>query len=304
MTIQQLRLFLAVKKYMNFSVAADESYISQSSLSKHIKSLECELYVTLFDRTTRKISLTQAGLELSIHAEKIVKEYDKLIASLRDYSDRKKDRIRITSIPVMNQYRITEVIESFREKYPAFQVDIQEKDTYYVLKTLENRETDLAIIRTGVDSAKIDQQYRTFPIVNDELVLVASMKHPLTKEKNIRLSDAADENFILLSADTLLHDFCIKQCMDAGFVPHTQHSDVRLDTIKSLVKSGSGVSLLMRRVAEYFSDKEIGITTLADHPTLTLSIVAPDETLSHGCSKFVSFALESLSANSKNQLSL
>jgi len=156
-------------RYMNFSAAADDLCISQSSLSKQIKALENDLSVTLFSRNTRSINLTAAGMEFSVYAKRIVDEYTKMLCALRDYSSQRKHSICITSIPVMSQYGVTDMITSFKKEFPDVNMDITEKDSQHVLKSLESSGTDLAILRTRF----IPQgNYKIFPLVDDELVLI------------------------------------------------------------------------------------------------------------------------------------
>lgn len=83
-TIEQLKYFLAVEKYKNFSVASYELCISQSSLSKQIKALENELDTILFDRTTRNITLTDTGKEFLIYAKNSIKSYDNIIHIIKN----------------------------------------------------------------------------------------------------------------------------------------------------------------------------------------------------------------------------
>ena len=83
-TIEQLKYFLAVEKYKNFSVASYELCISQSSLSKQIKALENELATILFDRTTRNITLTDTGKEFLIYAKNSIKSYDNIIHIIKN----------------------------------------------------------------------------------------------------------------------------------------------------------------------------------------------------------------------------
>ena len=83
-TIEQLKYFLAVEKYKNFSVASYELCISQSSLSKQIKALENELDTILFDRTTRNITLTDTGKEFLIYAKYSIKSYDNKIHIIKN----------------------------------------------------------------------------------------------------------------------------------------------------------------------------------------------------------------------------
>ncbi|MHB8062536.1 MAG: LysR family transcriptional regulator [Ruminiclostridium sp.] len=289
MTIEQLLCFLSIEKNMNFSIAADELCISQSSLSKHIKSLENELSVLLFNRNTRNISLTLAGNEFSIHSRKIIDEYKKMTSALKKYSVKKKHSISITSIPVLNQYGITDAITAFITNHPDVDMYIIEKDTSYVVRSIENVNTEVAIIR---DKYIPQGKFKIFPLVEDELVLVTGKNHPFAERDCISLAEAADENFILLGGDTCLYNTCIEECTKVGFVPVTVYSNIKVETIRNFVSHGMGVSLMMRKIAEYLADPDIRIVKLIEKPVQNLSIVVRDEQLTSVCSEFITFVVD------------
>ena len=104
MLLESLRYFLAVVKTMSFSEAAEELNISQSALSKKIKSLELDLDVLLFYRTTRAIQLTEAGTALVPLANEAVLLENRVEAQMRRFRLRTKEVLRIASCPVFHLY--------------------------------------------------------------------------------------------------------------------------------------------------------------------------------------------------------
>jgi Transcriptional regulator len=289
MTIEQLQCFLAIEKFLNFSVAADDLCTSQSSLSKHIKALESELGVSLFKRNTRNISLTLAGMDFSIHAKKIVEEYNNMIKSVRKYSTQKTHSISFTSIPVMNQYGITDMITEYKKNHPEVNMYIIEKDTDYVVKSLESQSTDFVIMR---DNFVPDGNYKIFPLIDDELVLVVGDSHPFADRECISLAEASNENFIFLGTDTYLYNSCVEECCKAGFTPITLRSIMRVETIRNFVAQGLGVSLMMERIAEYLADPGIRIVRLKEKPSSVLSIVCRNGPLPSISSDFIKYAVD------------
>jgi DNA-binding transcriptional LysR family regulator len=116
MTPEQLNYFLVIEKHMNFSAAAEELNIP-SSLSRQIRNLEDEIGVTLFKRTTRKIELTEAGADFSLHARRILGTYQNMYAKMKEHSAG-RNKIVLASVPVISIYRLTEMIASFNELWP------------------------------------------------------------------------------------------------------------------------------------------------------------------------------------------
>ena len=106
MDIRQIQYFLSIVETGSFSAAADEHFISQSSLSKIIIALEKELQVSLFDRSKRKVFLTEAGDAFLKHASKLDAAYKDMVVELDGYKS-ETDSFSVAAIPVLTQYGIT-----------------------------------------------------------------------------------------------------------------------------------------------------------------------------------------------------
>jgi DNA-binding transcriptional LysR family regulator len=287
MTIDQLRYFLAVAENLNFSSTADVLCISQSSLSKCIKSLEDECAVRLFDRNTRNIRLTDAGIMMKMYAEKILDNYDEMFSSIQRFSDRKRKAFTLYTIPVLSSYGIPKMLIQFSQKNPDISYNIEETDAQFVFKAMETKKADIILMRTH----NLNQSgLKLFPILDDELVLVTNRNHRFTKRKAISLHDAANEQFYLLGKSTFMYQLCIDTCIQCGFFPRHVYSEMRLDTIQSFIKQGNRVSLLMEKVADHLVNDEISIVRLKERPVLTLALIMRDEAISDTCIRFIDFA--------------
>jgi len=146
MEIRQIQYFLSIVETGSFSAAADEHYISQSSLSKIIIALEKELGIPLFDRSKRKVSLTEAGEAFLEHAGKINVNYKAMVVDLNGYKS-DTDSFAIAAIPVITQYGITTYIAQFKDMYPDIHFTLEEIDGLNILPALEERRFDLAFTR-------------------------------------------------------------------------------------------------------------------------------------------------------------
>lgn len=287
MNISQLKYFLAVAENLNFSATADELCISQSSLSKHIKTLEEELEVQLFVRSTRSVKLTDAGKRLKFHAEKVVDEYEEMLACVKQFTGVSKRSISIASIPVLAVYGITDMIAQFQLDHAGVNIQIQERDAQFVLQALENHEVDIGMLRTKyLEGHKL----KTIPILDDEMVLVVNRGHRFAKKGHVGLAEAANERFFLLGESTFMYQVCVEECSKAGFFPSVTSSGMRMSTIQSFVKQGTGISLLMRKTANVLEDPDLAVIDIDEHPVLTLAIVTRDDALPPFCLEFINFA--------------
>ena len=193
MEIRQVQYFLAIVEAGSFSEAAENQYISQSSLSKKIIALEKELGVPLFDRSKRKVSLTNAGEAFLEHARKINATHKSMIVDLDGYKS-DTDSFSIAAIPVIAQYGITTCIDQFRDAYPEIQFNLEEIDGVNILPALEERRFDLAFTRYNyLDHEK----FSSLEIRKDRLLVVVSKKNRYATRSSISIKELSDDNFIV-----------------------------------------------------------------------------------------------------------
>lgn len=287
MKIEQLRCFAAVEEYRNFSRAAESLYISQSSISKQLKSLEEELNVSLFRRNTKSVELTEAGLRILKQVKNLIRDYDGILTALEEYTSEGTHKIRICAMCDMSQYGVTDIIIAFEKKYDAT-AEINERDHQSMLNCLDTRASDLAIGYLELWPRSDD--FIAYPLRKDSLVLVMNRNHPLSGRENIGLDEMAGEKFCFPREDSTMFQFYIEQCQKAGFSPELTFSNVRLSTIRHYVAQGLRVTILTRkRAEELFNAPEYAIIPIKDSPELTLSIYTRNEHIPVICSKFIKF---------------
>ncbi len=289
MTIQQLAFFLAIVKYEKFTTAANELFISQSSLSKQILSLERELGVKLFSRNTRNIELTPIGKELVNYAKKIVSEYEKMTLSIRDFHEDQKERIIIGAIPILSYYGVTDLIAGFECQHQNAKIEIIETDTATIFEMLDESKIDIGIVRTEYLQ---HTRYEITPFCEDELVLLVGSQHRLAKKKVISLVETMNDEFLFFNSDPFLVKYYEKLFKDIGISPKIHYSNMRLITINSFIKQNMLVTLIMRRLAESYDDPLLNIVLLDNHPTLSLSLVSRKGDLSRFSNALINYLVK------------
>jgi LysR family transcriptional regulator, transcription activator of glutamate synthase operon len=270
MEIKQVQYFLYVADLGSFSSAAEELYISQSSLSKQIIALEKELGVALFDRSKRKIALAPAGETFLKHALNINTEYQAL---MRDIGEHKKNStLSIVAIPVIAQYEITSYIAKFREKYPNIQFTLDEREATFILPALKDRLYDLAIIRDNYLDTK---RYSITVIANDHLSVIVSKAHKYAARKSISLGELSNENFIMFDKGTIVHEISVDACQKAGFIPRIFYASLRVESIVGLVASNSGIAPIMEKIYAYHKHPDVVAIPLQEIIESNIVIVHP-----------------------------
>ena len=267
MEIRQIQYFLSIVDTGNFTAAADEHYISQSSLSKVISSLEKELGVALFDRSKRKVSLTEGGEAFLRHARQINADYKAMLIELDGYKS-EADSFSVAAIPVLPQYGIATTIAQFRDKFPHLRFSLEEIDGLNILPALNEFRFDLAFTRHNyLDHS----QYESLEICRDKLLLVVSKKNRYANRTSISLKELSNDNFILFDKVTDLHRLIIDECEKAGFEPIIFYSSHRKLSVLSLVATNIGLALMPIKSYEYYRQPEIHAIPLEE--TIECNIV-------------------------------
>lgn len=251
--------------------------------------MEDELGVTLFVRNHSVIKLTLAGERISKHVEKMLNEYHLLQLSVKDYIKNYSQKLKIASFFDMAIYGITDLIVAFEKNRVNFHVESQECDHARMIHLLDTRQTDLIIgYREFFPQG---EEYHSFPLVKDKLVLVANKNHPVAAYQTISLEDVENERFCFPREDSSLFNFYYDTCRDSGFVPKLTLSDVRLGTIKRYISEGLRVTLQMHSCASnFFHEPKFRLIDIQESPTLTLTILTKDFLLSDIVREFIQFA--------------
>lgn len=290
MDIFQLQYFLSATITGNFTMAAAENNISQSSFSKHIMALENEMGVKLFYRNRKSISLTPAGERLQKHAYAILGSYKSMMDDMACYS---QDDIVISifSIPVFVQYQIPEIMSAFRALHPQVKFNVVESESSLVLQGLRRLECDFAILRTDFLD---EEQYNITPINVDRLVAVVPENHPLAKEKSISVKRLKGEKLLLPTGKASLFDICMAVCKKAGFTPNVPYTVSGKPEISlKFVKNDGVIVLAMEQVMTYFDMPGCVVVPLEEEYLSTTGLVQlKSRETSSITRKFMSFVKE------------
>jgi LysR family transcriptional regulator, transcription activator of glutamate synthase operon len=252
MEIRQIQYFLSIAENGSFSSAAEELYISQSSLSKQIIALEKELGFPLFDRSKRKITITSLGEIFLKHAHSLNEAYQAMMSDLRE---RKTiPSLSIVAIPVIAQYEITSYIVQFESAYPHINLALEEREAISILPALNNHQYDMAFIRDNYLDAEI---YSFIGVAKDKLLAVVSKKHRFAEMKSVSLAELSNENFIMFDKGTIVHELTVDACRQAGFEPRIFYASLRVESILGLVSSNSGIALMMEKIFDYHKPPDV-----------------------------------------------
>jgi DNA-binding transcriptional LysR family regulator len=261
MKIRQIQYFLSIVETGSFSAAADNHYVSQSSLSKIIIALEEELGFLLFDRSKRNVFLTEAGKAFLPHARKLNADYKAMVVELDGYKST-MDSISIAAIPVLTQYGITALLSQFRDLNPNIRLSLEEIDGLNILPALDEHRFDLAYTRHNYLN---HDQYTSLEICKDKLLVVVSKNNHHANRSSISLKELSNDNFIVFDKVTDLYKLIMDECGKAGFEPTIFYSSHRKVSVFGLVGTNIGLALTPVKIYEYHQHPDVLAIPLEEH---------------------------------------
>ncbi|MFG4397384.1 LysR family transcriptional regulator [Pseudomonas aeruginosa] len=245
MELRHLRYFIAVAEELHFGRAAERLGISQPPLSQQIQALEEDIGARLFERTNRRVELTDAGRLFLDESRQVLAQVDKavLLARRAHLGELGELKIGFTSSAPFTS-TIPSSIHAFRKAYPDVHLDLQEMSSRQVLKALLEESLQVGVIRP----LALPDAVHWVELFREPLVAVLRADHPLAagSEDGLAIAALAEEPFVFFprSYGTGLYDQVIALTRQAGFSPRIAQEASEAMTIIGLVSAGLGVSIL------------------------------------------------------------
>lgn len=242
MELRQLRYFLKAAELLNFTDAAKQLYITQSTLSQQIKQLETELNVLLFDRIGKKVFLTEAGNEFLPFAKQTVGDADLAVQRIQDLQGIRTGSLRI-GITYSLSFGLAPIILRFMKEYPNIKLEVFYNTAQELLQMLKDRELDFVL---SFSMTVKDEQIEETDLYEVPLCAIVHLRHPLAFQKNISLKELKQYSLVLpsrgLSARSALND--LLQTNDLKLDPHLEMNDANI--LLQLVESSLYVTVLSK----------------------------------------------------------
>lgn len=262
MNLRTLRVFVEVVRQGGFSQAAEVVSLTQSSVSKAVRTLEDELGTPLLNRIGHKSELTAAGEIAFRRALVLLAERNDLIAEINELRDLKGGTLRIGLPPVGCGVLFAQMFATYRSRYPRVNIELIEHGSKKLRECLEAGEVDLAALLIPIDETFAYQEVR-----NEPLVAVLPGAHSLSRRKRINFSDLADSPFILFEEGFALNALIMAACDRRGIVPRVTARSGQIDFIADLVAAGLGVAFLPRMLAQKHKHAGIALVPLEEPDT-------------------------------------
>ncbi|MDQ6982376.1 MAG: LysR family transcriptional regulator [Mariprofundus sp.] len=196
-TLKQFKILEAIVEKRNYTEAAKSLFMTQPAVSMQVKQMEEKIGLPLFEREGKQVSPTEAGVELLYYAQNIRQKINEASEVMEELRGLKRGKLHLTMASTAN-YFAPQLIAAFHHRYPAARVTLDVTNRTGLLDALDNNTTDMVIMGSPPDG----HQLTGIPILENPLVVVAWPEHPLASQTSIRLTEVANENFIVREPDS------------------------------------------------------------------------------------------------------
>jgi len=240
--LRQLECFVAVAEELHFRRAGERLGLSQSALSERISALEHEVGVQLLFRTTRQVSLTQAGSDFFRDALRILKDVEKSVSKAQHAAKSELSRIRISGVDEAISMLLPRALVGFRKEYPNVHVQVLEiSSSDKHTQELVSHRTDVSFIRSPTD----DPFLRWELLYAQPIVVVVANSNPLAKAESLNAKDILHEPIVGYPkhARPILHDLLWNSFREIGEQPDIVCEIIDKSTLLQFVAHGLGIAL-------------------------------------------------------------
>lgn len=247
MKLRKLKYFVVLADELHYGRAAERLSITQPPLTAAIKSLEEDLGVRLFERTSRAVRLTSAGKAYLAEVRKVLDALSKADRVAQTTENGASGHLSIGFGAALVYRGIIEIIDNFSKRFPLIDIEMIEMAQSELLEKLQSRQLDVGFTSTP----SVPDSLCSAPLPADEFAVCLPLRHPMAHHPEIDLVDLAHERFIVVEREIspLNYEAMSAILHRAGIQPKMAHRTRGWLTIMAMVSMGAGVALLPSSLA-------------------------------------------------------
>jgi len=287
MTLDQLRVFLAVVEYLHFTRAAEALYISQPAVSAAIQNLEEQYGVRLFHRIGRQIEITEAGKLLQAEAQKIIDQVVLTERGLQELNDLQRGELKLGSSLTIGNYWLPDKISQFKRQYPGISVNCTLANTEEICEGTATGQFDLGLVEGEVKPA-LKTSLEEEIVGSDRLLIVVGKSHPWFERTKISLTELYTTDWVMREPGSGTQQRFEEALQNWGIEVTELNIILVLNSgemVKAVIENGVGATA----ISELMVKKELQLDTLRsiqviddrDDSNITVEIVRPFLKLKH-----------------------
>lgn len=239
-TLKQLEYLVALARTKHFGQAAEECFVTQSTLSAGIRDLETTLGVAVAERSNRRVIMTAVGVRLAERAEVLLRDAEDLADLATAASEPLSGEIRLGVIPTISPFLLPRVLPVLRGRFPKLVLYLREERTASILDRIGRGELDVGLIALPYDTGDLVVEL----FHEDPFVFACGSEHPLADADEVSSSALAGESLLLLEEGHCLRGHTLDACALSKQRTRAQFEATSLHTLVQMVAGGVGVTLL------------------------------------------------------------
>lgn len=270
MELEYLKEFIVMSKYEDLFEASEQLYVSPSSLSRHIKMIEDELNVKLFERTSRSMRLNQQGEIFLNYAKYMVQMEQNYKNILRNNDIENINTIHVATLASGGRHFITDLIEYLKSRHPDYVIYVHEADTVENWERIRRMECDFAfVLEHKVEHAGINRKI----IGCDHLVAVMPEAHALARCSRVSALMLSKEKLLLFFKGSYMYRLSYGIFEKTKMQPRIAATCFKGETLTGLVKQGMGIAIMTETEAQEYAEGQITYRLLDPEMKIHISLV-------------------------------
>ena len=239
-SLRQLKYLIALAEHLNFTRAAETSFVTQSTLSAGLKELETALGAQLVERDRQSVALTPLGTEVVARARTLLAQAEDLAELAASGAEPMSGTLRLGVIPTVAPFLLPDLLPGLRERYPKLKPLLREDLTANLLARLAAAQLDCALIALPYDTGGLLE----LPLYDDEFWLAGRRDDPAFKEKRVSVTASVAERLLLLEEGHCLREHTLAACARNATPNASGIEATSLLTLVQMVESGLGLALV------------------------------------------------------------
>ena len=270
-TLRDLHYLTAIEQHKHFGRAAAACFVSQPTLSGQLIKLEQQLGLQLIERHRHNVMLTPAGEQLVIEARNVLQAANEFELAAKALLDPFAGDLHVGLIPTLAPYLLPHVMADLTKQLPKINFFLHEDQTENLLQQLDQGKLDLLILPYLDHMTKFD----SFELFDEPLLLASPVGHSLANKSNLTLDDLYQQKILTLEDGHCLKGQTKEYCFSAGADEDTSFEATSLETLRHMVASGMGITMLPAlSTLERFNNDGMCYTPFkAPQPTRAISLV-------------------------------
>ncbi len=240
MTITQLKYTLSVAKHLNFTIASEKCFVTQPTLSMQVQRLEEELGVTIFDRSTKPLQISEVGKKILIQARKIVEESSRMNDIVSEEKGVIGGTLKVGIIPTVSPTLLPLFLSSFIKKNKNVELMIEEYTTNSMFEKINKGDIDCAICATPLKDENIIEN----PLYYEPFIAYVPPHHGLSERDSLDISDLEDSDLLILEDGHCFRDQILNLCSIKDLNKQFELKSGNFETLINLSNNGPWMTIL------------------------------------------------------------